>query len=86
MDVAWLTDPFKDAIKAALQSYGAGVVLLVLATIAMFVILQRSWTARLSDKDKEIERMAERIRELEKLIVKHRISSVPAPSGKSGGN
>ncbi len=64
-----------DSLRAALTQYGAGVVLLILAVIFLEWLLIRSFQQRLGDKDKEIKRMADRNEQLEKLILKKRIST-----------
>lgn len=80
-----LWEPVKKALEAALQQYGAGVVLLVAAVIALFYLLNRSWQDRIRDKDEEIRRMADSKRVLEEIILKNRLSSTTkldeAPSG-----
>lgn len=67
---------FKEAIQAALQEYGAGVVLLILAIFYFQLKLQQSWKSRLDDKDKEITRCARAKERLEKIVLKSRLSSV----------
>ena len=65
----------KDILEAALKSYGAGVVLLVLAVIVLFYLNMRRWKDRLHDKDEEIKRMAKEMERLEKIILKNRKST-----------
>jgi hypothetical protein len=75
--VTALWEPVKAALAATLQEYGAGVALLVAAVIALFFQLDRSWRARIKDKDEEIRRMAESRRALEEIVLKNRRSSGP---------
>lgn len=68
-------DVFKNAIGAALQEYGAGVVLLILGIVALFIMHERLWQARLKDKDKEIARISAQRRRLEEVILKRRLGT-----------
>ena len=70
-----LWGPLKEALEAALKSYGAGVVLLVLAVVYLFYQNNRGWQDRLKDKDDEIKRMAKEKERLEKIVLKNRLST-----------
>jgi len=74
---------FKDAIRAALTQYGPGVVLLYLAVIALFVLLQRNWNARLRDKDLEIDRLVQERNALQDIVLKRRLSSGLGAEGEA---
>ena len=69
-----------ESLRAALKDYGAGVVLLIFAVIFLEWLLIHSFRQRLDDKDREIKRMADRNVQLEKLILKNRISTRPDPT------
>lgn len=73
--MAFLIDPFKDAIKAALHEYGAGVVLLILALTVLFILHERLWKSRISDKNTEIARIAQERDRLQEIILKKRLHS-----------
>ena len=75
-----LTEPFASALQAALEDYGAGFVLLILAVIYLYVDQRRDWKNILAAKDREIKLMAAEKRELERLIIQHRLSTqLPEP-------
>ena len=72
---AYLGKIFNDAINEALTEYGPGIVLLILAIIALFSLHERLWSSRLRDKDREIARIASQRDKLDAILLQNRIGA-----------
>lgn len=75
---------FGDAIQQATQHYGPGVVLLVLAVVALFAINQGIWLMLLRTTKAELKRvLEERNKYIEKFVLKDRLSTSRALGPKA---
>jgi len=70
-----LKDIVVEALRAALQEYGPGTVLLLLFTAFLLWLLNRSWEKRIKDKDEEIKRLVTERGYLQDIILKKRLST-----------
>lgn len=84
--MAFLIDPFRGAVDAALREYGAGTALLTLGVIALFLLHERLWRARLRDKNREISRIAAERDRLQDHILNKRISAAIDEEGDPKGS
>lgn len=76
-----LWELFAEAIRAATTAYGPGVVLLVLASVALFAVNQGIWLMYVRSKDQELKRVIdERNRYIEKFVLQGRLSTTPPQS------
>jgi len=66
---------FLQIVTDVWQKYGPFAALLILGVIAYEYQMRKLWTARLSDKDKEIERLVKDRNRLQAVILKKRLSS-----------
>ena len=70
-----LSESLKEALKAALHEYGAGTVLLILCIIALFLRHERLWRSLVTDKNKEIARIAAERDRLQDHILTRRLGT-----------
>jgi hypothetical protein len=66
---------FKELVRAVLAKYGAFAALFVLFLFWYDYRVTRLWSARLADKDKEIDRIAKERDRLQEVILTRRLSS-----------
>jgi hypothetical protein len=64
----------KKAFDAVLRQYGAFGALFVLFVVYLHVTLTRLWTARLGDKDREIERLVQERNKLQDIVLRKRLT------------
>lgn len=69
-----------------INEYGPGYVLLVLATVGLFLALQKLWRDRINDKNQEIDRMAKTIERLERAVLSKRLDSESEVEGQGDGD
>jgi hypothetical protein len=68
-------DILKESLRVALQQYGPGTVLLILAVIVILIRHERLWKLLLQEKNQEIARIAKERDRFQDLVLSKRLTS-----------
>ena len=73
----------KKAFEAVLSEYGAFGAVFLLLVVYLHWSRDKLWAARLSDKDREIERLVEERNKLQAIVLRKRLTSGGKDNAKS---
>ena len=78
----WWIDSLRELLTAVWEQYGVFAALLVLFLFYHEWSMNRLWTSRLADKDKEIDRLVQQRNRLEDTVLSKRLTSEKRPEKK----